>query len=65
MKKEIKIESRKYDDGCARGIDILVNDEIVAAIDITRPDDEIRIISYKEGIDEPVNVTSYNRWICH
>nr|DAW05754.1 MAG TPA: hypothetical protein [Caudoviricetes sp.] len=57
----MKIESRKYDDGCARGIQILVNDEIVASVDITRPDDEIRIISYKEGIDEPIDITSYNR----
>lgn len=57
----MKIESRKYDDGCARGIQILVNNEIVAAVDVTRPDDEIRIISYKEGIDEPTSITSYNR----
>lgn len=57
----MKIESRKYDDGCARGIQILVNDEIVAAVDITRPNDEIRIVSYKEGIDEPISITSYNR----
>lgn len=57
----MKIESRKYDDGCARGIQILVNDEIVAAVDVTRPDDEIRIISYKEGIDEPISITSYNK----
>lgn len=57
----MKIEARKYDDGCARGIQIFVNDEIVAAVDITRPDDEIRIISYKEGIDEPIDIISYNR----
>lgn len=57
----MKIESRKYDDGCARGIQIFVNDEIVASVDVIRPDDEIRIISYKEGIDEPINITSYNR----
>lgn len=57
----MKIKSRKYDDGCARGIQILVNNEIVAAVDVTRPDDEIRIISYKEGIDEPTSITSYNR----
>lgn len=57
----MKIESREYDDGCARGIQILVNDEIVAAVDVTRPDDKIRIISYKEGIDEPTSITSYNR----
>ena len=58
---DMKIESRKHDDGCARGIQILVHDEIVASVDITRPDDEIRIISYKEGIDEPIDITSYNR----
>ena len=58
----MKIESKKYDDGCARGIQILVNNDIVAAVDVTRPDDEIRIISYKEGIDEPTSITSYNRW---
>lgn len=57
----MKIESKKYDDGCARGIQILVNNEIVAAVDVTRPDDEIRIISYKEGIDELTSITSYNR----
>lgn len=56
----MKIESKKYDDGCARGIQILVNDEIVAAVDVIRPDNEIRIISYKEGIDEPTSITSYN-----
>lgn len=43
----MKIESREYDDGCARGIKILVNDELV--------------ISYKEEIDEPIDITSYNR----
>ncbi len=57
----MKIKAKKYDDGCARGIQILVNDKIVASVDITRPDDEIRIISYKEDVDEPVNITSYNR----
>lgn len=57
----MKIETKEYDDGCARGVKILVNDEIVAAVDITRPDDEIRIISYKEGSDEPTNIANYNR----
>lgn len=57
----MKITTREYDDGCARGIQILINDEIVAAVDITRPDDEIRILVYKEGIDAPINTTSYNR----
>lgn len=57
----MKITTREYDDGCARGIQVLINDEIVAAVDITRPDDEIRILVYKEGIDEPINTTSYNR----
>lgn len=57
----MKIESREYDDECARGIQILVNDEIVASVDITRPDDKIRIISYKEGTDEPIDIISYNR----
>ena len=57
----MKITTREYDDGCARGIQILINDEIVAAVDITRSDDEIRILVYKEGIDAPINTTSYNR----
>lgn len=36
----MKIETKEYDDGCTRRIKILVNDEIIAAVDITRPDDD-------------------------
>ena len=51
---ELKV--RSYDDGCANGIQILLNDEIITAVDVLKNTDnapaEIRALVYNDG-DEP------------
>ena len=48
-----------YDDGCARGIKVILDDEIVAMLDVLeRVDDkdadpEARVLVYENGSDEP------------
>lgn len=59
MKKHIA--TVKYDDGCAYGIQVLVDGEVVCLIDIMTNGGEIRVIPYKEGSDEPVDIISVNR----
>jgi len=50
-----------YDDGIARGIKIILNDKIVAMLDVTERNDErnlnseARILVYANGSDEPTS----------
>ena len=50
------LKAQSYDDGCANGIKILLNDEIITAVDILKKTDtapaEIRALVYNDG-DEP------------
>lgn len=66
-REELKIDTsvgsltaEPYDDGCAKGIKISVNGDIVALIDVTE-EEEIRLIGYKENYDEPSLHYSINR----
>ena len=51
-----KLKVQSYDDGCANGIKILLNDEIITAVDVLKKTDntpaEIRALVYGDG-DEP------------
>jgi len=52
--------AESYDDGCAKGVNIRVNENAVAIIDVTN-DGEIRLLGYKEQCDEPSFYYSVNR----
>lgn len=66
-----KITTRFYDDGCAKGIQILLNDTIVAMLDIYEPTEnetegEARVLVYKKEYteneeDAPVACITINR----
>lgn len=51
-----ELKARSYDDGCANGIKILLNDKIITAVDVLKKADnapaEIRALVYNDG-DEP------------
>lgn len=60
------ITTRLYDDGCAKGIQILLNDEIVAMLDVYEPSEgeiegEARVLVYKKYSDEPNYCITVNR----
>ncbi len=66
-REEIRIDTtlgsliaKPYDEGCAKGVEISVNGNIVAIIDVT-DDEELRLIGYKEDRDEPSLYYSINR----
>ena len=57
-----------YDDGCAKGIQIFLNDEIVAMLDVYEPSEgetegEARVLVYKTApeFDEPTHCITINR----
>ena len=60
------ITTRFYDDGCAKGIQILLDDEIVAMLDVYEPSEgetegEARVLVYKKDFDEPTHCITINR----
>lgn len=63
-----KITTRFYDDGCAKGIQIFLDDEIVAMLDIYEPtgeeiEGEARVLVYQKSpdFDEPTHCITINR----
>lgn len=61
-----EITTRFYDDGIAKGIQILLNGEIIAMLDVYESqEDEIegeaRVLVYKNGDDEPSECIVINR----
>lgn len=53
-----RLSAVSYDDGCAKGIQIMLNDEIIAAIDVLNENDgvpgEVRALIYANtDVDEP------------
>lgn len=60
------LTTRLYDDGIAKGVQIMLNDEIVAMLDVYEPQDgetegEARVIIYRNDSDEPTDIISINR----
>lgn len=60
------ITTELYDDGCAKGIQIKLDDEIVAMLDVYEPEDgedegEARVLVYRGDSDEPTDVILINR----
>lgn len=61
-----EITTRFYDDGIAKGVQILLNNEIVAMLDVYEPLDgetegEARVLVYCKGDDEPTHCITVNR----
>ena len=66
-----KITTRFYDDGCAKGIQVLLDDSIVAMLDVYEPLDgeiegEARVLVYKKTYAEdeeesPIECVTINR----
>lgn len=66
-----KITTRFYDDGCAKGIQILLNNTIVAMLDVYEPKEgesegEARVLVYKKDYTEneeanPIACITINR----
>ena len=58
-----KITTRFYDDGIAKGVQIHLNDEIVAMLDVyeDEPEGEARVLVYCNSDDEPTHCISINR----
>ena len=60
------ITTRFYDDGCAKGIQIFLDDEIVAILDVYETSEgetegEARVLVYKKDLDEPTHCITINR----
>lgn len=65
------ITTRFYDDGCAKGIQILLDDNIVAMLDVYEPENgevegEARVLVYKKEYAEneeetPIECITINR----
>lgn len=60
------ITTNFYDDGCAKGIQVLLNDEIVAMLDVYEPSEgetegEARVLVYQKDSDEPNYCITVNR----
>ena len=60
------ITTRFYDDGCAKGIQILLDDDIVAMLDVYEPSEgetegETRVLVYQKDFDEPTHCITVNR----
>ena len=65
------ITTRFYDDGCAKGIQVLLNDTIVAILDVYEPiegetEGEARVLVYKKEYAEdeeeaPIECVTINR----
>lgn len=61
-----EITTRFYDDGIARGTQVLLGDDIVCVLDVYEASEgeeegEARVLAYKVGDDEPTECTSVNR----
>ena len=63
-----EITTRFYDDGCAKGIQIFLDDEIVAMLDVYEPSEgetegEARVLVYQKSpdFDEPTHCITINR----
>ena len=61
-----EITTRFYDDGIVKGVQILLNGEIVAMLDVYEPQEgetegEARVLVYKDGDDEPSECITINR----
>lgn len=64
MTKAGVIRTRFYDDGCAKGVEILLNDEIVCMLDVMEHKTEggTRLIVYAEySEDEPTHTIEINK----
>ena len=61
-----KLIAEEYDDGCARGLTIKLNGNIIALVDALNPvegemESEVRILAYRGDSDEPTDCISINR----
>ena len=61
-----EISTRFYDDGIAKGIEVLLNGEIVAMLDVYEQNDdetegEARVLVYCKNDDEPTHCITINR----
>jgi hypothetical protein len=61
-----EITTRFYDDGIAKGIQIFLDDELVAMLDVYEPtsdetEGEARVLVYCNDDDEPTECISINR----
>lgn len=61
-----EITTRFYDDGIAKGIQVYLNDELVAMFDVYEPNEgetegEARVLVYCNGDDEPTECITINR----
>lgn len=56
------LTAKYYDDGCAEGIQVSLDGEIIAMIDVYKEDNaECRVITYKLDQDDPHKIVSVNR----
>lgn len=61
-----EITTRFYDDGIAKGIQVYLNDELVAMLDVYEPlndetEGEARVLVYCKDDDEPTHCITINR----
>jgi hypothetical protein len=58
-----EITTRFYDDGIAKGLQVYLNDELVAMLDVyeDEPEGEARVLVYCNDDDEPTHCISINR----
>lgn len=61
-----KLIIEEYDDGCAKGLTIKLNEKTIALIDVYEPvkgetEGEVRVLAYRENSDEPTDCISINR----
>lgn len=64
MTKAGEIKTRFYDDGCAKGVEILLNGEIVCMLDVMEHQTEggTRLIVYADkNEDEPTHIVEINK----
>ena len=61
-----KITTKYYDDGIAKGIQILLDDTVVALLDVFESvsgemEGEARVLVYNKDCDEPIECITINR----
>ena len=61
-----KITTRYYDDGIAKGVQILLDDTVVAMLDVFESaagemEGEARVLVYHKDCDEPIECITINR----
>ena len=61
-----KITTKYYDDGIAKGVQILLDDTVVAMLDVFESsagemEGEARVLVYNKDCDEPIECITINR----